>query len=83
MRMDFRPLDRMDKIAELTRTLTYGEMIQLAAELWKAAGAQEITAENLAEVLHRWACDDPILPYPLLARPVMSDEEYGQSGPTN
>jgi hypothetical protein len=68
MRMDFRPFDRMDKIAELTRSLTYGEMIEFAAELSKAAGEKEITAETLAEVLHRWACDDPILPFPLAPR---------------
>jgi hypothetical protein len=66
--MDFRPLDRMDKIAELIRSLTYGEMIKFATELWKAAGEKEITPEILAEVLHRWACDDPILPFPLAPR---------------
>jgi hypothetical protein len=78
--MDFRPLDGMDKIAELTRCLTYGEMLEFAAELWKAGGEQEITAETLAEVLHRWACGDPILPYPLVPRAKPASETSAEPG---
>ena len=47
--------DPVDQIAQLTRSLTYGEMIELAAELWKAAGDTEITAKTLPALLHRWA----------------------------
>ncbi len=43
----FKRLDRIDKIAELLRSLTYGEMIELASELRKTAGETEITAETL------------------------------------
>jgi hypothetical protein len=47
----FAPFDPIDQIADLT----YGEMIDLAAELWKAAGDVEITAKTLPAILHRWA----------------------------
>jgi hypothetical protein len=57
MQMDFRPFGPLDKIAELTRSLTYGEMIGLAGELWKAAGDAEISAETLPAILHRWASE--------------------------
>jgi hypothetical protein len=53
--MHFAPFDPIDQIADLTRTLTYGEMIDLATELWKAAGDAEITATTLPAILHRWA----------------------------
>ena len=55
MQMDFNPGGQIDKLAELTGSLTYGEMIDLAAELWKAAGEAEITAETLPAILDRWA----------------------------
>jgi hypothetical protein len=57
MQMDSKPAAQIDKLAELTRSLTYGEMTDLAAELWKAAGEAEITAETLPEILHRWASE--------------------------
>lgn len=57
MQLDFAPFDPIDKIAELTRSLTYGEMIDLAAELWKAAGDAEISAKTLPAILHRWASE--------------------------
>jgi|SRR5882672_6927387 len=47
--------NRLDQIAQLQRELTYGEMIQLAAEIWKAADGKEITAETLADVLWKWS----------------------------
>jgi hypothetical protein len=53
--MDFKPPVQIDKLQELTGSLTYGEMIDLAAELWKAAGEAEITAETLPAILDRWA----------------------------
>jgi hypothetical protein len=55
MQMDFKPPSQIDKLAELTRSLTYGEMIDLAAELWKSAGEAEITAETLPAIFDRWA----------------------------
>jgi hypothetical protein len=55
MQMDFKPPGQIDKLAELTGSLTYGEMIDLAAELWKAAGEAEITAKTLPAILDRWA----------------------------
>ena len=55
--MDFKPPGQIDKLAELTRSLTYGEMIDLAAELWKAARDAEITSENLPEILNRGASE--------------------------
>jgi hypothetical protein len=57
MQLDFEPFNQIDKIAELTRSLTYGEMIGLAGELWKAAGDSEISAETLPAILHRWASE--------------------------
>jgi hypothetical protein len=55
MQLDFTQSDPIDKIAELTRSLTYGDMIDFAAELWKAAGDADISAETLPAILHRWA----------------------------
>jgi hypothetical protein len=57
MQLDFTPFDPIDKIAELTRSLTYGDMIELATELWKAAGDAEISAKTLPAILHRWASE--------------------------
>ncbi len=55
MQIDFVPYDPIEKIAQLIRLLTYGEMIELAAGLWNAAGDGEITAKALPVILHRWA----------------------------
>jgi hypothetical protein len=57
MQMDYPPFDPIDKIAELTLSLTYGDMTDLAAELWKAAGDKEISAKTLPAILHRWASE--------------------------
>ena len=57
MQSDFTPFDPTDKIAELIRSLTYGDMIDFAAELWKAAGGAEISAETLPAIFHRWASE--------------------------
>jgi hypothetical protein len=57
MQLDYAPFDTIDRIAELTRSLTYGEMIDLAAELWKTAGDAEISAETLPAIIHRWATE--------------------------
>ena len=45
---------QIDKLATLIRCLTYGEMLELASELQKTAAAEEITAETLPTVVHRW-----------------------------
>jgi hypothetical protein len=55
MEMDFKQFGPLDEIADVTRSLTYGEMIDLAAELWEAAGGTEITAKTLPAILHQWA----------------------------
>ena len=47
------PLTEMKVIAS---KLTYGQMIELAGELWKNRKEDEtITQENLPGLLHRWA----------------------------
>jgi hypothetical protein len=55
MEMDFNQFGTLDEIADITRSLTYGEMIDLAVELWKAAGDAEITAKTLPAILHQWS----------------------------
>ena len=45
---------QIDKLAMLIRCLTYGEMLELASELQKRAAENEITAETLPGILHRW-----------------------------
>src|SRR5258708_13580133 len=45
-----KPLDQIDKIAELIRSLTYGEMIELVSELRKSAGETE-QISKLAELI--------------------------------
>ena len=55
MEMDFKQFGPLDEIADVTRSLTYGEMIDFAAELWKAAGGAEITAETLPAIFNRWS----------------------------
>ena len=47
--------DRLAEIATLVRLLTFGEMVELAAEIWKAADGKEITAETLADILWTWS----------------------------
>jgi hypothetical protein len=55
METDFKQLGPLDDIAHIICFLKYGEMIDLAAELWKAAGGAEITAETFPAILHRWS----------------------------
>jgi hypothetical protein len=49
--------DRVSHLASLVRSLTYGEMIELAERLWEAKGEEEITEGTLPEVLWRWATE--------------------------
>src|SRR5258708_28477381 len=46
----FKPLDHINKIAELIRSLTYGEMIELASELRKTAG-ETVQIDKIAELI--------------------------------
>ena len=47
---------RLDEIAALMRTLTYGQTIELAEGLWNVNGqGSEISKDNLPGLLHRWS----------------------------
>jgi hypothetical protein len=47
---------RLDAIAEALRTLTYGEMLELAESVWKLnPQGSEITELALPNVLYRWS----------------------------
>src|SRR5215475_2271715 len=47
---------RLDEIAGALRTLTYGEMLELAESMWKVnSQGSEITQSDLPNVLHRWS----------------------------
>jgi hypothetical protein len=52
--------NRLDEIAALVLSLTYGEMIELADAIWKAQPeGSGITQENLSALLHRWSKSRP------------------------
>ena len=44
----------IDRIAELAKELTYGEMITWAAKLWLVSNG-DITEQNLPDILWDWA----------------------------
>ena len=47
---------RLDEIAAAIRTLTYGEMLELAESMWKVkALGSEISESDLPGMLHRWS----------------------------
>src|SRR5262249_3798734 len=46
----FTRLNHIEKIAELIRSLTYGEMIELASELRKTAG-ETVQIDKIAELI--------------------------------
>ena len=47
---------RLDEIADVVRTLTYGEMMELAASMWNVKPEDSnLTEHNLPAVLHRWS----------------------------
>lgn len=59
---DLRPprlelgLNRLNEIATLMRSLTYGEMIELAQAIWKIRPeGEEIDQRNLPMMLHLWS----------------------------
>ena len=47
----------LEELAAMLRSLTYGEMMELSAAIWKVRpeGATEISLEALPSTLHRWA----------------------------
>jgi hypothetical protein len=48
--------DRLNEIATLVRTLTYGEMMELAHAIWKIRpDGAEIDQYNLPMMLHLWS----------------------------
>jgi hypothetical protein len=46
----FKPFDQIDKIAELIRSLTYGEMVELGSELRKTTGRTD-QIDKVAELI--------------------------------
>jgi hypothetical protein len=61
-RVDLRELEEqiarrpIDEIAAVIRRLTYGEMMELAEELWKAqTQGSDISKDSLPGLLHRWS----------------------------
>ena len=47
---------RLDEIAEALRTLTYGEMLELAESMWKVnSQGSDITESDLPNLLYRWS----------------------------
>jgi hypothetical protein len=47
---------RLDEIATLIRALTYGEMMDLTAALWKMRPeGKEVTEQELPGIWHRWS----------------------------
>ena len=60
-------ISRLDQIASLIRSLTYGEMMDLAAAIWKARpadadGAISLKLETLPGTLHRWSTKEDSKP---------------------
>jgi hypothetical protein len=46
----------IDEIASLVRSLTYGEMIELAEAIWNLQpDGSAISQDNLSALLHRWS----------------------------
>jgi hypothetical protein len=47
---------RLDEIAGVVRTLTYGEMLELAESMWNVRpGDAELTEHSLPALLYRWS----------------------------
>jgi hypothetical protein len=47
---------RLDEIAGVVRTLTYGEMLELAESMWNVRpGDTELNEHNLPALLYRWS----------------------------
>lgn len=47
---------KLEEIATLVRSLTYGEMVEYATAVWKLQPADTaITVDNLPALFHRWS----------------------------
>jgi hypothetical protein len=47
---------RLDDIADALRTLTYGDMLELAESMWKVnSQGSDITESDLPNLLYRWS----------------------------
>lgn len=46
-----KPSDHIEKIAELIRSLTYGEMLELASELRKTGAGRTVLIDKVAELI--------------------------------
>jgi hypothetical protein len=54
--IDAWPVKSLDLIAHLIGQLTYGEMIELAASIWRIVPEPVgVTADNMSKILHQWA----------------------------
>lgn len=53
-------LNRLDEIASLMRSLTYGEMMEFARAIWKIRPEGAIDQNSLPTMLHLWSisCSD-------------------------
>lgn len=47
--------NRLNEIASLVRSLTYGEMIELARALWNLRGQDGLDQHSLPMTLHQWS----------------------------
>ncbi len=47
--------NRLNEIASLVRTLTYGEMIEFAQAIWKIRPEGDIDENSLPMILHLWS----------------------------
>jgi len=45
----------LDDIANMLRAITYGEMIELAGELWRERGEGDIDLKTLPAIFHLWS----------------------------
>jgi hypothetical protein len=54
--------NRIDEFAEMVRSLTYGELIEFAGDLWSLRGKEKLNGETLPKVLHAWATKTELAP---------------------
>lgn len=46
--------ERLAAIADMLRDLTYGDMVELARQIWAAREGGGVTEKKLPAILHRW-----------------------------
>jgi hypothetical protein len=54
--------NRIDEFAERVRSLTYGELIEFAGDLWRLRGKGKLNGETLPKILHAWATKTELPP---------------------